>query len=81
MSDGETLIVAQLLEGADSGKVSFTYRNHRGEVAKRSVKPRRLWFGSSEWHPDPQWLLSAWCCDRKATRVFALSEITMDSAP
>lgn len=37
--------------------VTLTYRNWRGEVAERTIIPRRVWFGSTEWHPEPQWLL------------------------
>ena len=35
------------------------YKNWRGEVAERKIIPRRIWFGSNQWHPEPQWLLDA----------------------
>ncbi len=53
----------------------FRYRNHAGEVAVRRVVPYRLWYGSTEWHPQPQWLLAACDLDRQAIRDFALSDI------
>lgn len=56
--------------------ISFLYRNWRGEVSKRRVVPLRLWYGSTEWHPELQWLLVARCLDRGEERFFALSDIT-----
>lgn len=38
--------------------VSLRYRNWRGEVADRRVRPLWLWFGSTEWHMEPQALLA-----------------------
>lgn len=55
--------------------VTFLYRNHRGEEALRRVRPIRLWFGSTCYHPEPQWLLEAFDVDRMATRSFAMSNI------
>lgn len=64
----------------------FTYRNHRNEVAERRVLPIRIWFGSTEWHPEPQWFLNA--CDLDKTtgminlyRDFAMKDIGCHAAP
>ena len=32
-----------------------------------------LRFGSTQWHPEPQWLLQAWDVDKDAERDFALA--------
>ncbi len=53
----------------------FPYINHRGEQGQRRVHPIRIWFGSTEWHPEPQWLLRALDLDKDAQRDFALSQI------
>ena len=53
----------------------MTYRNHRGEVGQRRVIPERVWFGQTDWHPGPQWLLDAFDLDRRACRSFAVKEI------
>jgi hypothetical protein len=53
--------------------VRVVYRNHRGEVAFRSIVPKGMWFGATEWHPEPQWLLSAWDVEKEADRDFAMS--------
>ena len=56
-------------------KVSFWYKNHRGETSLRRVVPNRIEFNTSEWHPDRQWILVAWCLDRKEFRNFAIRDI------
>lgn len=37
--------------------VMLDYTNWRGERAERIVLVERLWWGSSQFHPDQQWLL------------------------
>lgn len=39
--------------------VVILYRNWRDETAVRRVVVVRWWFGSTQWHPEPQWLLTA----------------------
>jgi predicted DNA-binding transcriptional regulator YafY len=56
-------------------EVRIVYRNYRGEVAKRRIIPGRIWFGGTEWHPEPQWLLDAVDLEKGATRSFALRDI------
>lgn len=63
------------IEGRVSNLVSFIYTNHRGETERRRVLPIRLWFGSTAWHRNAQWLLEAFCLDKQATRDFALSNV------
>lgn len=55
--------------------VQFEYVNHRGEQGTRTIRPIRLYFGSTCYHPAPQWLLEAFCLDRQATRDFAMAGI------
>lgn len=55
--------------------VVLDYTNHRGERALRRVVPKRVWFGSTAWHPADEWLLEALDLDRQAQRDFALSGI------
>lgn len=54
---------------------TFMYRNHRGEVAERHVIPISPHWGSTEWHPEPQWLLQAYDLDKAAIRDFAMDDI------
>lgn len=54
---------------------TVTYTNYRGETATRSIQPSRLFWGSTEWHPEPQWLLEAWDFGKSEARVFALKDM------
>lgn len=56
--------------------VVIRYTNYRGETAERRIIPMRIRFGSSEWHPEEQWLLDAFDLDRGADRSFALKDVT-----
>lgn len=49
------------------------YTNYRGERRIRSLLPLRLWYGATDWHPEPQWLLEALDTERLELRSFALS--------
>jgi predicted DNA-binding transcriptional regulator YafY len=53
----------------------FMYRNWRGETALRRVRPIGISYGTSEWHPEPQWLLHAYDLDKEAERDFSFSNI------
>lgn len=59
---------------ADARPERVTYRNWRGEVAERVITPIRVWFGSTEWHPEPQWFLRAMDEEKGAERDFALRD-------
>lgn len=52
----------------------INYRNYRGEEAVRQIVPRRVWFGSTEHHPEPQWLLDAFDLEKQADRTFAMRD-------
>lgn len=54
--------------------VTLTYTNYRGETAQRTIIPKSVRFGSTEWHPEPQWLLLAYDSDKGADREFALRD-------
>lgn len=68
-------IMAQLAEVDDQTVVEISYTNYRGETSTRRILPSRLWFGSAEWHPAPQWILDAWDLDKCALRSFAVRDI------
>lgn len=50
------------------------YTNYRGETAERTITPKRVWYGISDWHPEPQWFLTAFDHDKNADRDFALRD-------
>lgn len=55
--------------------VKIVYTNYRGEKAERLIKPVSIWFGSTEWHADEQWLLHAFDIEKDAERDFAMKDI------
>lgn len=61
--------------------LTFTYRNYRGEVAERTAIPKRLWWGSTEWHPEPQWFVTAFDLEKQAARDFAWKDMALACPP
>jgi hypothetical protein len=61
----------------NSDRVVIDYTNHRGERATRYITPLPggIKFTSSEWHPEPQWLMSAFDVDKQVWRDFAMKDI------
>jgi len=53
----------------------FVYRNWRGEIRERRVRPLRVWFGKTDWHPVEQWFMEAIDDENGEKRDFAVSEI------
>lgn len=54
---------------------TVTYTNWKGETAKRRIVPiGPPRFGSTEHHPEEQWLLPVYDVDKKAERVFAMKD-------
>ena len=54
--------------------VRFAYTNYRGEPSIRNAVPKRLWYGATQYHPDDQWIMTAWDIDKQQDRDFALSD-------
>ena len=55
--------------------VRINYTNWRGETANRTIVPIEVWFGSTEWHTEEQWLLKALDIAKNTERDFALKDI------
>ncbi|MBX9580244.1 MAG: hypothetical protein K2X87_08040 [Gemmataceae bacterium] len=55
--------------------VVIRYTNYKGETALRRIIPRHIHFVSTEWHPEPQWVIEAFDLDRGAERSFAMKDI------
>jgi predicted DNA-binding transcriptional regulator YafY len=52
--------------------VTFTYKNHRGEISVRLAVPIMMVFGRTDWHPEPQWLMHGLDVNKDAERTFAI---------
>lgn len=55
--------------------VRIIYTNYKGKTSDRRIVPDTLWFGETEYHPEPQWLLKAFDLDKDACRDFAMRDI------
>lgn len=56
-------------------EVTILYTNWRGEKSLRTIIPEKIYFGSTEWHPEEQWLLRALDIDKQESRDFAFKDI------
>ncbi|MCZ7861508.1 hypothetical protein O9X98_08860 [Agrobacterium salinitolerans] len=50
------------------------YKNWRGEVAVRRLRPISFWYGSTEWHPTPGLMLKAFDLDKNEERDFCVAD-------
>lgn len=55
--------------------VEIEYTNYRGERGRRVIDPLRIYFGSTEWHIEKQWLLRARDVAKNEMRDFAMKDI------
>lgn len=63
------------MNGHPTEDVIIDYTNHRGERSERKVQPWKIEFKSTDFHPVAQWIMCAWCYERKAIRRFAMKDI------
>lgn len=55
--------------------LTVRYTNHRGETAVRRIQPYLVRYGTSQWHPEPGWLMYAIDLDRNVERGFAMKDM------
>ena len=55
--------------------IKFEYKNWRGVKAVRKARVVALTYGSTDWHPEPQWLLKAYDFERGDVRLFAVCDM------
>ena len=56
-------------------QITINYTNWKGATADRVVEPVKIWFGTTQWHPNEQWFLTAFDVSKQAEREFALKDI------
>jgi predicted DNA-binding transcriptional regulator YafY len=57
-------------------ELMFDYVNWRGEKGSRRVIANRIYFGSTEYHKEPQWIMAAYDFEKKADREFAMKDMS-----
>jgi len=55
--------------------VKIIYTNWKNETAERHIVPIEIWFGSTKWHNEKQWLLKGMDVDKNEERDFAMKDI------
>lgn len=50
------------------------YKNYKGEIRDRYITPQLIWYGTTEYHPEPQLFLLALDVEKGTTRDFALND-------
>ncbi len=55
--------------------LKFDYINWEGKRAVRTVKPIKLWYGKTQWHPKEGWLLKAVDLEKNEERDFSVKDI------
>lgn len=56
-------------------KVSFSYKNYKGEFRRRKAIMLGVYWGSNQWHTEPQWLVKGQDLEKNAVRTYALRDI------
>lgn len=52
------------------------YTNWKGRTSERLITPIYMYWGETEYHPEPQWLLEAIDVNKGEIRHFALKDMT-----
>lgn len=55
--------------------VHCLYTNWKGETEWRKIIPMSIYFGSTDYHPEEQWLMIVWDLDKDAQRIYAIKDI------
>jgi hypothetical protein len=64
---------------SSNNEFQIVYRNWRGEIGLRRVRPLGVGFSSNEWH-EPQWMMTAIDIEKEEVRYLALKDmIPVDS--
>lgn len=56
--------------------IQFDYVNYKGIKGKRDVKVWNIYFGSTDFHTESQWLMKAWDYDKQDIRIFAMKDMS-----
>lgn len=60
----------------ETGKIVVCkYTNYRGETKNRKVEVRHIWYGTTEYHPEPQWFAAVFDVKRGKFRDFAMKDM------
>jgi hypothetical protein len=55
--------------------ITFTYLNWRSELSERTARVLGFVWGSTEWHPEKQWLMAGHDQEKHEDRLFAMKDM------
>jgi len=58
-----------------SHPLKVKYKNWQGEIGIRTIIPRNVWYGNTNYHKEDQWLMDVWDVDKDAQRTYAVMDI------
>ena len=56
-------------------RIEFDYVNWKGEHSHRKAEVNDFYYGSSDYHKEPQWLLDAYDLEKGECRVYAMKDM------
>lgn len=59
----------------DNKKIVVLYTNWKGKTEKRTIIPWVAYWGSTEFHPEEQFLLKCYDVEKQAERTYAMKDI------
>ena len=80
LTNNEKLVFAKTLVDADTiESIHVNYTNYKGVTKKRHIRPIKIWQGSTEWHPEECFLMTAYDIDKESNRDFKVLDFDFDS--
>lgn len=65
-----------MIEINEGKAIQFNYLNWKGEYGIRRVVHMTIHYGSTEYHPEKQWLMEAYELDKQEVRIFAMKDMS-----
>ena len=55
--------------------IKVKYKNWKGETGIRTIIPKKVWYGHTDYHLENQWLMDVWDVDKNNIRTYAMIDI------
>jgi hypothetical protein len=55
--------------------LEFDYINWKGVKGHRSAEVQGIYYGSTKFHKEPQWIMEAYDLDKRESRDFAMKDM------
>jgi len=55
--------------------IKVKYKNYQGITSIRTIIPQKIYYGSTDYHKENQWLMDVFDVDKDAPRTYAMMDI------